>query len=112
MELVPSSMLEAYMDRDWFSTLMKRADRPDSRRRDLSICRGDGRRSSLSALVAFAIVIPIISVLIALDFWMDRLVMRAMFSLVDRLPIYRANGRYRSHSQQKYTLLRKPRNDG
>ena len=64
----------------------------------------------MSALAALTIGIAIIAVLIALDFWKDRLVTRAVFSLVDRLTPYRANGRYRSPSPQKYTSLRKPRN--
>jgi hypothetical protein len=52
----------------------------------------------------------IIVTLLIVDFWLDRLVLRALFKLVERLPPYRPGGRYRSQSTpEKYASLRKPR---
>ena len=53
--------------------------------------------------------VVIIALLIA-DFLFYRLIIRALYALVDRLPPYRPGGRYRSQAEPgKYASLRRPR---
>ena len=53
-----------------------------------------------------------LSVLIIADYWLHHLVLRGLFKLLDRLPPYRRNGRYRSQSMPgAYSSLRKRRID-
>lgn len=48
--------------------------------------------------VVIAIFAALLVALLAADFLFQRLVMRALFGLIDRLPPYRPGGRYRSQS--------------
>lgn len=58
-----------------------------------------------------AISASVLVVLLVADFLFYRLIIRALFRLVDLLPPYRPGGRYRSQSTpERYARLRKPRN--
>jgi hypothetical protein len=53
----------------------------------------------------------VLAALLVADFLFYRLVIRALFRLVDHLPSYRPGGRYRSQSEpEKYGRLRRRRN--
>ena len=57
-----------------------------------------------------AIGAAVIIALLVADFLFYRLINRALFALVDRLPPYRLGGRYRSQAEsEKYASLRRPR---
>jgi len=61
--------------------------------------------------VAIATGAAVIIALLVADFLFYRLMIRALFALVDRLPPYRPGGRYRSKATpEKYASLRRPRN--
>ena len=56
--------------------------------------------------------IAVVIALIVADCLLDRLMIRAVFALIDRLPPYRPGKRYKSRSMpEKYAAFRKPRND-
>lgn len=64
----------------------------------------------LSRIVFFVVGLAILLALSALDFWLDRVITKALFKLIDRLPPYRPGGRYRSQSEpRKYALFRRKR---
>jgi hypothetical protein len=62
----------------------------------------------MDEIVVIAIFAALLVALLAADFLFYRLVMRALFGLIDRLPPYRPGGRYRSQSTpEKYRSTRK-----
>jgi hypothetical protein len=65
----------------------------------------------LSVTVFIAIGAAVLIALLVADFLFYRLMIRALFGLVDRLPPYRPGGRCRSQSTPaKYASLRRQRN--
>ena len=70
-------------------------------------------RALVSVIVSIAIFLAVLLPLFVADFWLNRLIPRALFKLADRLPRYRPGGRYQSQSMpEKYASLRKPRGGG
>jgi hypothetical protein len=68
-------------------------------------------RLALSVTATVTIGAVVIITLLTVDYLFHRLMLRAFERLIDRLPPYRLNGRYRSQSEpDKYALLPKPRN--
>jgi hypothetical protein len=65
----------------------------------------------LNTTVVIAIGAAVLAALLIADFLFYRLMIWALFRLVDLLPLYRPRGRYRSRSTpERYASLRKPRN--
>lgn len=90
----------------------------DSRRfrRNSGHCRWEVSRAgkaggtALSVIVAAVVGLAILAALLVVHFWLDRIIVRVLSKLVDRLPPYRPGGRYRSQcSPEKYASLRKRR---
>ena len=65
----------------------------------------------MSVVVSVVVGVAVLLALYAIDLWLGRVVMRALFRVVDRLPPYRPGGRYHSRSEpEKYASLRRKRN--
>jgi hypothetical protein len=65
----------------------------------------------MSMTVVIASGAAVLVALLVADLTLYRLVFRALFGLVDRLPPHRPGGRYRSQSSpERYAPVRKPRN--
>ncbi|MEJ8631544.1 hypothetical protein P0F65_20675 [Sphingomonas sp. I4] len=65
----------------------------------------------MSLMVLNAIGLAAIIVFLIVDYLFLRVVLRSLIWIVDRLPLYRAGGRYRSQSSpEKYARFRKPHN--
>ncbi len=68
--------------------------------------------NALNEIVFIAIGVAVITALLVVGLWFNRLVVRALFKLVDCLPPFRPGGRYRSQSlPEEYASLRRPRID-
>lgn len=60
--------------------------------------------------VPIAIGSTVTITLLVADLLLNRLTVRTLFALLDRLPPYRSGGRYKSQSTpEKYASLRRPR---
>jgi hypothetical protein len=65
----------------------------------------------MNVVVSVVVGVPVLIALYSVDLRLGRVVMRALFRLVDRLPPYRPGGRYHSRSEpEKYASLRRKRN--
>lgn len=65
----------------------------------------------MSVIVVIAVAAAVLTVPLIADFLFYRLMIRALFGLIDLLLPHRPGGRYRSQSTpEKYASLRKPRN--
>ena len=59
----------------------------------------------MSVVVSVTVSVAVLLALNVVDLWLGRIVTRALFRLVDRLPPYRPGGRYHSRSEPKKVCI-------